>query len=60
MNEQAFEDSDMYRAVQNSGVLDLINHFSDMLVGERGLSVTTVGHKIKPNLAWAEAQLAKK
>ena len=59
MNDPNFEESDMYKAVQNSGVLDLINHFSDMLMGERNLQPEWVRHKLKPNLALAELQLAK-
>ncbi len=59
MNDPNFLDSDIYRAVQNSGVLDLINHFSDMLVGERGIQIGIVSHRIKPNLAFTEVQLAK-
>ena len=59
MNDPKFEESDMYKAVQNSGVLDLINHFSDMLMGERNLEPEWKRHKLKPNLALTELQLAK-
>ena len=59
MSDPKFEESDMYKAVQNSGVLDLINHFSDMLMGERNLQPEWVRHKLKPNVALSELQLSK-
>ena len=60
MNDRKFIGSELETAVKKTGVLDLINWFSDMMIGEeRGTNPEFIKHKIKPNLAWAEVQMAK-
>jgi len=60
MNKRGFEGSELETAVKKTGVLDLINWFSDMMIGEeRGTDPTFIKHKIKPNLAFTEIQLTR-
>ena len=61
MQKKDFVGSDLERAVSNTGVLDLLNHFSDMLTGqERNQSPEWKRHKIDPNVALLDLKLAKR